>query len=284
MNYAAFYNLTGEPFAIAVDDRFYFNSEQHTRALVKLKHATEERKGLALLVGDLGTGKTTLARRLLEEMDESVYEAALLAIIHPTTVTSQWLLKKVATQLGVETPSADRNDLIAQLYTRLTEIDDSNRKAVILIDEAQMLHQKEIMEELRGLLNMEPDGHKLITFVLFGSPDIDTHLASHRPFQQNVAVRCRLQPFSPETTEEYIRYRLDVAGAKKTLFSKGSYDIIHRYSGGIPRIINTICDNALLEGALLKKQSIDEDIFQNVIADLNLADTTTPTETPAVSS
>jgi type II secretory pathway predicted ATPase ExeA len=284
MNYAAFYNLTGEPFAIAVDDHFYFNGEQHTRALVKLKHATEERKGLALLVGDLGTGKTTLARRLIEEMDDAVYEAALLAIIHPTTVTAQWILKKVATQLGVETPSEDRNDLIAQLYNRLTEIDDAGKKAVILIDEAQMIHQREILEELRGLLNMEPEGHKLITFVLFGSPDIDAHLATHRPFQQNVAIRCRLHPFPPETTEEYIRFRLDVAGAKKTLFSKGAYDMIHRYSGGIPRIINTICDNALLEGALLRKQSIDEEIFRNVVSDLNLSDTTTSSDTPDISS
>jgi len=271
MNHFEFYNLKEQPFSLSVDDRFYFNSTPHARALTKLRHALDERMGLAVLVGETGTGKTTLARRLLEEMEDSIYEAALLVVIHPT-VTAEWVLRKIAAQLGIEGASDDRNTLISQLYRRLVEIDDAGKKAAVLVDEAHMLRDPEIMEELRGILNMEPEGHKLMTFVLFGMPEMDAHLARCKALKQCVAVRCQIRSFSQETTEEYIRYRLEIAGSKKNLFSKGTYEIIHRYSGGTPRLINTICDNALLEGFLLKKPTLDEDLVREVVADLALSE------------
>lgn len=269
MSYLEFFNLNEQPFSISVDNRFYFNSNQHAHALVKLRYAAEERKGLAVLVGGVGTGKTTLARRMLDELEESKFESALLVVIH-TSVTSEWLLRKIAVQLGVQNPLDDKTELLSQLYNRLVEIYDSGKKAVVLIDEAQMLQRREVMEEFRGILNIELDGQKLITFIFFGLTDLDTYLALDKPLQQRIAVRYELESFTEKTTEEYIRYRLEVAGCKKELFTKGSLATIHQYSEGIPRLINSICDNALLEGFLRKKDRIDEEMIKEVIADLKL--------------
>ncbi len=276
MDYLDFYSLKDHPFALSADDRFYFNSAQHTRVLTKMKYTIDERRGLGVLVGDLGTGKTTLARRLLEEMDESAYEATLLAITHPAA-TAQWVLGKIAAQIGIETPADSRNAVLEQIYNRLVEIDEAGKKTVVLIDETQMLRQKEIMIELRGLLDMEPDGHKLITFILCGTEEIDEGLATYKPLQQQVSARCRISAFPPSTTAEYVRHRMGVGGTKKAVFADNTYDIIHRFSGGIPRVINIICDNAMLEGCLLKKVTIDKALLEEVVADLNLQDTTKDT-------
>lgn len=269
MSYLEFYSLNEQAFSNSVDNRFYFNSNQHSQALVKLKYAAEERKGLAVLVGGIGTGKTTLARRLLDELEESQFESALLVIIH-ASITSEWLLRRIAVQLGVQDPLEEKTELLSQLYNRLVEIHDSGKKAVVLIDEAQMLKRKEVMEEFRGILNIELEGQKLITFIFFGLTDLDTSMSLDEPLQQRIAIRCQLQSFTEKTTEEYIRYRLEVAGQKRELFTKGSFALIHKCSDGIPRLINTICDNALLEGFLRKKDKIDEEMIQEVVSDLKL--------------
>ncbi len=284
MNYLNFFHLKEQPFAGAVDSRFYFNSYQHSYALVKLKYAVEERKGLAVLEGGIGTGKTTLARRMLEELDETKFEAALLVIIH-SGISSSWLLRKIGIQLGLENPAEDKTILLAQLYERLMEIYDSNKKAVVLIDEAQMLETKEVIEDIRGLLNMEVENQKLITFVLFGLTNMDSYLVLDKPLQQRIAIRYQLQSFTEKVTADYINYRLDVAGPTRDLFTKDALAAIHYYSNGIPRLINTICDNALFEGFLQKKEVVSEDIIREVVFDLKLIDQMqqeNPTEGPSV--
>jgi len=172
MNYLDFYKLKEEPFSSAPDIKFYYNSAQHSKALVRLMYAIDSMKGLALLIGDIGTGKTTLARRMLDSLPEEEYESALLVIIH-SGITADWLLKKIALQLGISEPSENKITLLSQLYERLNELYEQHKKAVVLIDEAQMLKTKEMMEEFRGLLNLEAPDRKLITFVFFGLPEIE---------------------------------------------------------------------------------------------------------------
>ncbi len=269
MDYLEYYNLKEHPFSNVVDNRFYYNSAQHSEALSKLKFAIDSKRGLAVVIGDIGTGKTTLARRLLEELDEEHYEATLLVVIH-ASVSSDWLLKKFAIQLGVENIKNNKIDIIGQIYQRLIEINESGKKAVILIDEVQMLRSREIMEEFRGLLNMEmPDG-KMANFVFFGLPELDQVLALDEPLKQRVAVRIKLTSFNEEGTKDYIRHRLHVAGSENGLFTEEALQRIHLYSKGVPRLINTICDNALLEGYLLKKEQVTEDIIDTVAVDLGL--------------
>ena len=269
MSYLEFYQLKEQPFSTSVDNRFYYNSDHHAEALIRLRYAAEQQKGLALLVGNVGTGKTTLARRMLDELDERQFESALLIVIH-SSVTSEWLLRKIAIQLGVEITTEGKTEILTRLYQRLVEIHESGKKTVVLIDEAQMLQNKEVMEEFRGILNIELDGHKLITFILFGLTDMDDYLSLDEPLRQRVAIRYELMSFTAATTEDYIRYRLQIAGAERDLFTKEALALIHRYSGGIPRVINTLCDNALLEGYLRKKEELDEELINEVASDLKL--------------
>ncbi len=275
MSYLEHYRLREQPFSIAVDNRFYYDSRQHADALVRLMYAASERKGLAILVGDVGAGKTTLARRLLDQLDDAQYESALLIIIH-SAVTSEWLLKKIATQLGVQKPADDTPSVLTQLSQRLIEIHEQGKKAVVLIDEAQMLNAREVMEEFRGILNMEIDGQKLITFVLFGLTALDSALSLDGPLAQRVAIRCHLQSFTEAITHDYILFRLKVAGAEHNPFTLGAIAAVHRFTEGTPRLINTLCDNALLEGFLRKKAEIDEALIQEIARDLKL-----PTRLPA---
>jgi type II secretory pathway predicted ATPase ExeA len=269
--------------------RFYFNSPQHAQALVRLTHVCSQMKGLALLVGDIGAGKTTLARRLLDSLPESEYEAALLVIIH-SGVTASWLLKRIALQLGVDAPSEDKLTLLGQLYQRLVRIYEQGKRAVVLIDEAQMLATRELMEEFRGLLNLEVPERKLLSLIFFGLPDIEENLRLDPPLAQRVAIKFRLAHLTPESTEAYIKHRLRLAGASRMPFTPEAVNAVHHFSSGTPRVINTLCDNALFEGYVARVPMIDEAMIGRVAGDLGLgngaavnddrAPLRTPTPTP----
>lgn len=269
MDYLNFYELTQEPFSNAPVSRFYYDSAQHSQALVRLKYALGAMKGLAILIGNIGAGKTTLARRLLDALDEKEYEAALLVIIH-SDINSEWLLRRIALQLGVDVPSSDKLTLLSQLYRRLVEIYESGKKAVVLIDEAQMLKSRELMEEFRGLLNLEVPERKLLSFVFFGLPDIEEHLKIDPPLAQRVALRVRLEPLDLASADSYIRHRMRLAGAKRPILDSEAIRVVHAATGGVPRLINTVCDNALFEGSLLGMKIISPDLVRSVARNLSL--------------
>jgi type II secretory pathway predicted ATPase ExeA len=261
--------LEREPFSNAPDARFYYNSEQHSQALLRLMHAVDSNKGLAVLVGGVGTGKTTLARRMLDNLPEDRYESSLLVMVH-SGITAEWILTRIALQLRVPEPAGDRLKLLKQLYTRLLEIEQEKRRAVVLIDEAQMLYSRELMEEFRGLLNLEIPGKKLLNIVFFGLTEVEDCLALDEPLAQRVAVKYHLKSMTIETTTSYIKHRLQVAGAKRMLFTPDAIPLIHRYAGGVPRLINTICDNSLFEAFLRKQNDADSRIVHSVAGDLGL--------------
>ena len=267
MSYLEFFGLGSEPFSNAPVSRFFYNAPQHQQALTRLLYATNSMKGLAVLVGDIGAGKTTLARRLLDSLNEEEYEAALLVIIH-SGITATWLLRRIALQLGVESPATEKLALLSQLYQRLLQIHEQGRKAVVLIDEAQMLETKELMEEFRGLLNLEVPERKLISFVLFGLPEIEQNLKLDPPLAQRVAMRYRLEPFNSESTEAYIKHRLRLAGSPRLPFTPDAIEAIHRRSSGTPRVINTICDNALFEAFLARVTDIRAGLIETIADNL----------------
>ena len=269
MPYKAYYQLQSEPFSNAPMTRFYFSSPQHEQTLRKLRYALDNRKGLAVCTGSIGAGKTTLARRLLDSLPDGEFEAALLVIVH-SEIPANWLLKRIALQLGVREPSPEKLTLLSQLYRRLLQIHERGKKAVVLIDEAQMLRSRDVMEELRGLLNLEIPDTKLITFVLFGLPDIDETLRIDEPLRQRVAVRSILRPLDGASCAAYIRHRLALAGAASPLFSNEALDEIYTCSGGVPRLVNTLCDNVLFEGSLLKRPLLDATLVREVARELNL--------------
>ncbi len=269
MNYLEFYELSQEPFSNAPVSRFYYSSAQHAQALVRLTHAVSGMKGLAVLVGDIGAGKTTLARRMLDSLPEEEYEAALLVIIH-SGITAGWLLKRIAMQLGVENPAEEKLALLSQLYQRLVRIYEQGKKAVVLIDEAQMLATREIMEEFRGLLNLEVPERKLLSFVFFGLPEIEDNLRLDPPLAQRVSLKYRLEPLSAEASEAYVRHRLRLAGAPRVPFTQAALARLHAHSRGTPRLINTLCDNALFEGFIVRSRELDDRFVDRVARDLGV--------------
>ncbi len=270
MGYESFYKLKEHPFSFTTDEKFYYNSPQHSKALIKLSHAVETEKGLALLIGDIGTGKTTLSRRLLDQLINDGIEATLLVIIH-SEITSLWFLKKVALMLETPVESENKIDIITAVYHRLLDLTGkNNKKVVILIDEANMLQRRDLMEEIRGLLNLESEHGKLLNFILFGLPEMEDYLKLDPPLYQRIAVRCVLEALDHETAQNYVVHRLRVAGCTKPLFTGDAMRALFSFSKGIPRTINAICDNALLEGFLLKKEIIDDKIIQEVCHDLGL--------------
>jgi len=236
---------------------------------MRLMHAVQSMKGLAVLVGDIGAGKTTLARRMLDNLPEDEYEAALLVIIH-SGITANWLLRRIALQLGVESPAEEKLALLSQLYQRLVRIYEQGKKAVVLIDEAQMLATREIMEEFRGLLNLEVPERKLISFVFFGLPEIEDNLRLDPPLSQRVALRYRLEPLTGDATEAYLKHRLKLAGAPRVPFTPEAVAAVHRFSRGTPRLINTLCDNALFEGFVARQADVDGALVERVARDLAL--------------
>lgn len=273
MSYEQHFGLTEQPFSNAADSRYYFESPQHQEALTRMQHSISTMKGLTVVIGGPGAGKTLLARQMLDrlESDEKSYDAALLVVVH-SEITAEWLLRKIAMQLNVPDPAENKAELLPQLFERLMVIHDSGKKAVVIIDEANMLQSKEIFEEFRGLSNLEVPGAKLISVVLFGLPDLDTHMAVDPPLVQRVAMKITIKPLDLNATSAYIKHRLAVAGCTKDIFAPDAVMVIQNASKGTPRLINTICDNALLEAYLVKKLMIDGALVRDVIKDLGLTE------------
>jgi len=269
MSYKDFFQLSEIPFSNTPGERFYFDSEAHNRAFARLHYAIEEMKGLALCTGGIGAGKTMLARRMLRSLPHEQYETALLVIVH-SGISAEWLLKRIALQLGIRQPAASGLTLLSQLYRRLIQIYEEGRKAVVMIDEAQMLHGREIMEELRGLLNLEVPGRKLITFVLFGLPELMDNLKLDEPLLQRVALRCEIGAMNLDSTRAYIRHRLEKAGAVAEIFNEDAIGVIQRISCGVPRLVNTLCDNALYDAAVAGRYQIDGGLIQTAASELGL--------------
>ncbi|MEO0293936.1 MAG: AAA family ATPase [candidate division WOR-3 bacterium] len=270
MDYESFFGLKEKPFSTSPDERFYYDSPQHSKALKKILHCIDNRLGLSLLVADIGMGKTTLARRLLNMLssDES-YEVSLLIVIHPD-VSAGWFLKKISLQLGVEDKGDDREKIITGLYDKLQEYYEKKKKVAVLIDEGNMLRKKDTMEEIRGLLNIEADSHHLLNFVIFGLPEMEENLKQDEALYERTAVRTTLQPLDLPTVKEYIAHRIKVAGGSSMPFTEASLNLIHKFSRGKPRSINIICENALLEAFLEKKKVIEPEIMNVVLKDLGL--------------
>lgn len=270
MSYEAFFGLKEQPFSNAPESRFFYQSRQHSEALVRLMHCISTMKGLSVLLGEIGCGKTLLARKLLETLEvDPVYEPALMVIVH-SEITAEWLLKKIASQLGVKDPGDKKAVLLPQLYERLIEIHEAGHKAVVIVDEANMLTTREIFEEFRGLLNLESPKGKLLSVCLIGLPELEQNIALDPPLQQRIAIKYVLQGLAAEEVVAYVRHRLVVAGCEREVFTGGAYARIVRRSKGIPRLINTVCDNALLEAFLMKKGLVDEALVESVSNDLGL--------------
>jgi general secretion pathway protein A len=244
--YDQFYGFREPPFNITPDPRFLFFSDRHREAYNHILFGIRERKGFIQITGEVGAGKTTLCRALLEELGPS-YVTAL--ILNPCLNPTQ-LLRSILTELGLEPGKADRATCLAMLNRFLLDQLAAGNDVVLLIDEAQDL-SSELLEQVRLLSNLETDQRKLLQIVLIGQPELREKLndRSLRQLRQRITVRYHLTPLSRPEIERYIQHRLQVVGANgRPAFTSWAIRSIFRYSGGIPRLVNAVCDKALLAG------------------------------------
>ena len=242
--YTTYFGLKEKPFKLVPNPAYLFLSRSHEEALAHLAYALAEGDGFLLITGEVGTGKTTLCRAFLERLAPSV-EAAL--IFNPRLDAVQ-LLKAVNDEFEIDAAADTVKGLVDVFNAFLLRMWAAGRKVVVLIDEAQNLN-REVLEQLRLLSNLESTHSKLLQIVLVGQPELETLLATHglRQLRQRISLACRLRPLSLQETTKYIAHRLTLAGGSLAeLFSPITIRMIHRYSGGIPRLINMACDRALL--------------------------------------
>jgi len=265
MAYETFYRLKYEPFVVKPDPRFYFNGPQHAVAREYLLHAAERGRGLALLLGEIGTGKTTLSHTIFSSLSrDERYHVGMIVLTH--SPKPHELLVKLATVFDIEDIPDDSTELFSLLVNELMEIHNAGNKAVVFIDEANKIDDPETIEELRGFLNLETlEGDKLLTFILVGLPDLEVNLAQNAALYQRIAIRVNLNPLTQDAVKGYIQHRLRIAGrGDEPIFTDKALDAVATYSGGRPRLVNIICDNSLIEGYIQRKPKIDELIVERI--------------------
>jgi len=243
--YQSFYGFSEMPFHITPDPKFLYLSATHQEALQHLRYGVTEKKGFIVLIGEVGCGKTTLCRRFMNELDPAHYDTAL--VLNPR-VNEVQMLRAILAELG-ETPAAGRQtDLTAQINQVLLQRIAAGREIVLIIDEAQNL-SFEVFEQVRLLSNLETDKQKLLQIVLLGQPELKDKIAMEelRQLRQRILVHYELRPFTQPEMEHYIQHRLTKAGGNgRPWFTRYAIRYIHRKSEGIPRVINNLCDKALL--------------------------------------
>lgn len=262
--YIAHYGLKTLPFAITPDPHFLYLSERHREALAHLLYGINEGTGFVLLTGEVGTGKTTLCRSLVEQLSDNVD----VALLFNPRLSSMELLAALFDELRIE---YQRNtftlkDFIDTLNTYLLTAHSVGRKTVLILDEAQNL-TTDALEQIRLLTNLETTNHKLLQIILVGQPELNSTLKRRnlRQLAQRITARYHLLPLSAKDTDAYINHRLAISGAKAPLFTKSAMRLIYRYSSGIPRLINIICDRALLGGYVNNQRPINNNIVRKAV-------------------
>ena len=264
--YQEFYGLTHAPFDITPNPRFLFYSSKHREAFNHLLYGIRERKGFVQLTGEVGAGKTTLCRAALEQLDEH-YSTAL--ILNPV-MSADELMRAIALEYGLPVTGLDRLSTLAVINQFLLQQVERRKDTVLIIDEAQDLTD-ELLEQVRLLSNLETDDRKLLQIVLMGQPELRDRLNNPklRQLRQRITVRFHLPPLSRFEMAQYIRHRLHVSGANgEPRFTPPALWRVHRYSGGIPRLVNALCDKALLAGFVQQTGRINFNIVGLAIREL----------------
>ncbi len=266
MDFLAYWNLKEKPFENTGDPRFFYYSPNHKEALVRLIYVIKQNKAGALLAGDYGTGKTTIANELMAEVEESnVYQSVYIS--NPI-LSSREILEEIAYQLGIPEISGTRLKIRRAIEAKLVSIVSQGRYTIFLIDEAHLITRKDVLEELRLLMNLQKTNRFLATMIIMGQLELRDTINAMPQFKQRFALCYNLKTLERDDTEGYIKHRLSIAGAEDAFFSEEAYSLIHASAKGRPRQINNICDMSLLVASMKDTRSIGMDVVRDVIKDL----------------
>lgn len=270
--YCEFYGLKEEPFNVTSDPAFFFLSSSHKEALAHFVYGVTQRKGIIVLSGEIGAGKTTLCKVFLNQSEQKNIKTAF--IINPNFSTKE-LIEAIVADFGIATNRRTKLALVAQLNQFLLEESMRGNNAVLIIDEAQNLRLNQ-MEEIRLLSNLETDKDKLLQIVLLGQPELKFKLNLERliQLQQRVAVRYHIKPLKKTELRDYIDHRLKIAGSEldRIHFAEEVIEIVYNFSRGIPRLVNTLCDRCLLAGFNAQTNKIDKKIIQAALDEVKPTD------------
>jgi type II secretory pathway predicted ATPase ExeA len=263
--YEEFYGLREKPFSKTPDPRFLYQSRQHAEALARLQLAVEE-QDIILLTGEIGCGKTTLSRALIDSLDGRFHP---VLIINPRLTPAQ-LLETVALRLGIEEVQHTRHGVLEAINAKLYEIYEAGKRTALIIDEAQLVPTKDTFEELRLLTNYQLDDRNLLALVLIGQTELRARLAKkpYRALRQRIGFQYHLGALDERETSEYIAHRLRVAGRESPLFDDEAIAVLYRASEGVPRLINALAGNSLLEGFGRGASMITGDVVEDVAEDM----------------
>jgi general secretion pathway protein A len=266
--YLAFFGLNEKPFSITPDPRYLYLSERHAEAMAHLLYGINEAGGFVQLTGEVGTGKTTIVRSLLAQAPKN---AEIALILNPRMTAPEFLLT-ICEEVGIGVPDSatqSLKDLVDILSQYLLRAHAAGRRVVVVVDEAQNL-APEVLEQVRLLTNLETNTQKLLQIILIGQPELRELLARNelRQLAQRITGRYHLSPLSAEETTAYVRHRLRVAGATADIFNRFALEEIYRLSGGVPRVINVICDRALLGGYSLDRHRITGPLVRNAASEV----------------
>ncbi len=262
--YEAYWELIDRPFRKTPDPRYLFLNETYEEALERLLFAVEEME-FALLTGEVGSGKTTLTRALVDRVGER-YEVGM--ILNPRLPPRQFL-RTVALELGVNEPPFHSNDLLERIHERLLALYEADRAALLVVDEAHLIPGKPTFEEIRLLTNFQLDDQNLIAIVLVGQPELRGRLRhrTYRALTQRVGVSFHLVPLSLEDTRAYLAHRLSIAGVERSLFEEEAVLRLHAATDGVPRLLNHLATQALVEGMARGADQIDGGVVAAVLND-----------------
>jgi len=262
--YEAYWELTDRPFRKTPDPRYLFLNETYEEALERLLFAVEEME-FALLTGEVGSGKTTLTRALVDRVGDR-YEVGM--ILNPRLPPRQFL-KTVALELGVNEPPFHSNDLLERIHERLLALYEADRAALLVVDEAHLIPGKPTFEEIRLLTNFQLDDQNLIAIVLVGQPELRGRLRhrTYRALTQRIGVSFHLVPLSLDDTRAYLAHRLSVAGVERSLFEEEAVLRLHAATDGVPRLLNHLATQALIEGMARGADQIDGGAVVAVLSD-----------------
>jgi general secretion pathway protein A len=263
--YEAYWELSEAPFDNSPNAKFFYLSPEHEEALVRLVYTVRHRKGCGMLTGEYGCGKTTLSRALIQRLEAERYEIGLLT--NPSWNAADFL-REVLYQLGVETAEKNKPELLHLLNDAFYRNYQAGRDSVVIVDEAQLIEDDAVFEELRLLLNFQTAERFLVTILLIGSPELAVKVRRMKHLDQRITLRYHLNTLDYTHTANYIAHRLKMAGRRTQLFTDEAIKLIFDFTRGTPREINNLCDVALLVGYSKRLKEIGEKIIAEVIKDM----------------